>query len=124
MTQPANIDEYIENFPDEVRQVLRKLRRTIKAAAPTASEAIKYRMPTFVLNGNLVHFAAFKSHVGFYPAPSGITRFKDELRSYKGAKGSVQFPLDRPLPFGLVRKIVRFRVEEALGTLKNKRNIK
>jgi uncharacterized protein YdhG (YjbR/CyaY superfamily) len=85
----------------------------IRNVAPDAEEAIKYQIPTFVLNGNLVHFAAYNSHIGFYPTPSGIEAFKDELSGYKSAKGSVQFPLGKPMPFGLIEKIVRFRVEEA-----------
>ena len=111
---PKNIDEYIAGFPEDVRQILEKLRMTIREAAPDAEEAIKYRMPTFTLNGNLVHFAAFKKHIGFYPAPRGIEEFKDELSAYKGAKGSVQFPLDRPVPFELIGRIVKFRVRNHL----------
>ena len=112
-TQPATIDDYIARFPREVQRVLQEVRRAIMAAAPGADEAIKYGVPTFVLNGNLVHFAAFKHHVGFYPTPSGIVTFKDELTSYQSAKGSVQFPIDKPMPLSLIRKIVTFRVREA-----------
>jgi uncharacterized protein YdhG (YjbR/CyaY superfamily) len=90
------------------------MRQTIREAAPGATEAISYRMPTFKLNGNLVHFAAFKNHIGFYPTPSAIERFKEELSPYKWAKGSVQFPLDKPVPYALVKKIVTFRVKENL----------
>ena len=111
---PRNIDEYIAGFPEEVQALLEKLRMTIREAAPDAEEAIKYRMPTFTLNGNLVHFAAFKKHIGFYPAPRGIEEFKDELSVYKGAKGSVQFPLGEPIPFELVGRIVKFRVRNHL----------
>ncbi|MBN1410823.1 MAG: DUF1801 domain-containing protein [Spirochaetales bacterium] len=106
------IDEYIKSFPKEVQKILQQIRATIKKAAPDAEEAIKYRMPTFVLNGNLVHFAAFKNHIGFYPIPSGITAFKNELSAYKQGKGSVQFPLDKPMPLALISKIVKFRVKE------------
>lgn len=108
-----DIDEYIAGFDADVRAILEQLRTSIRKAAPEATEAIKYRIPTFVQNGNLVHFAAFKHHVGFYPTSSGIERFKDELSPYKFAKGSVQFPLDKPVPLKLVEKIVRFRVSEA-----------
>ena len=111
---PRDIDEYIAGFPEDVREILEKLRMTIREAAPDAGEAIKYRMPTFTLNGNLVHFAAFKKHIGFYPAPRGIEEFKDELSAYKGAKGSVQFPLDRPVPFELISRIIKFRVRNQL----------
>src|SRR5674476_1509434 len=93
-----SIDEYIGTFPQEIQTLLEQVRATIRQAAPEAEEAIKYAMPTFVLNGNLVHFAAFKNHIGFYPVPSGIEAFKKELSVYKGAKGSVQFPLDQPMP--------------------------
>jgi uncharacterized protein YdhG (YjbR/CyaY superfamily) len=96
-----------------VRELLAKIRTTIREAAPDAEEAIKYRMPTFTLNGNLVHFAAFKNHIGFYPAPRGIEAFKDELSAYEGAKGSVRFPLDKPIPFDLIGRIVEFRVKES-----------
>lgn len=112
---PQTIDEYITGFPREVQAILEKIRATIQAAAPDAEETISYRMPTFTLSGNLVHFAAFKKHIGFYPAPSGIAKFKKELSAYKGAKGSVQFPLDKPIPLGLIRKIVKFRVKENLA---------
>jgi uncharacterized protein YdhG (YjbR/CyaY superfamily) len=108
------IDEYIAGFPPEVQEVLEQVRTTIKKAAPDAEEAIRYRLPTFRLNGNLVHFGAFKSHVGFYPTPSGIEAFKDELSAYETAKGSVQFPLDEPMPYELIRRIVEFRVNETL----------
>ena len=108
-----DIDEYIAGFPRDVQKTLQQIRATIRRAAPGAEEAIKYQIPTFILNGNLVHFAAFRSHVGFYPTPSGIGAFKDELFPYESAKGSVQFPLDQPMPLGLIEKIVKFRVKEA-----------
>ena len=108
----ASIDEYIVQCSPEVQGTLETLRQVIRETAPGAKEKISYQMPTFYLNGNLVHFAAFKKHIGFYPAPSGITAFKQELSGYKGAKGSVQFPLDKPLPYDLIRKIVAFRVAE------------
>jgi uncharacterized protein YdhG (YjbR/CyaY superfamily) len=109
------IDAYIATFPTEVQERLQALRATIRAAAPEAVETFSYQMPTFNLKGNLVHFAAFKHHIGFYPAPSGITAFQEALSRYKGAKGSVQFPLDQSLPLELVAEIVRFRVGENLA---------
>ena len=115
-----DIDHYISGFPDEIQKLLQQVRETIKKAAPGAQEAIKYAMPTFVLNGNLVHFAAFKSHIGFYPVPSGIEAFKNELSVYKMGKGSIQFPLDRPLPLDLISRIVKFRVMENLEKAKRK----
>jgi uncharacterized protein YdhG (YjbR/CyaY superfamily) len=120
-TAPTSIDEYIANFPKDIQVILKKVRATIKKAAPKAEEAIKYQMPTFVLEGNLVHFAAFKSHIGFYPVPSGIEKFKKELSVYKGAKGSVQFPLDQPIPYELIGKITKFRVQENLNKAKGKK---
>jgi uncharacterized protein YdhG (YjbR/CyaY superfamily) len=110
----TTIDEYIKTFPEHVQIILKKMRVTIRDAAPEAQEAISYQMPTFRLNGNLVHFAAFKNHIGFYPSPSGIEAFKEELSPYKSAKGSVQFPMDKPVPYDLVKKIVQFRVQENL----------
>jgi uncharacterized protein YdhG (YjbR/CyaY superfamily) len=107
-----SIDEYIADFSNEVQDILQKIRTIVKEAAPDAAEAIKYQIPTFVLNGNLVHFAAFEKHIGFYPTPSGIEQFKDELSTYKNAKGSVQFPLGSPIPYKLIEKIVKFRVKE------------
>ena len=111
---PRNIDDYIAGFPDEVQQKLQKMRETIRDAAPDAVEKISYQMPTFALEGNLVHFAAFKHHIGFYPAPRGIEAFQEELAAYKGGKGSVQFPLDQPIPYDLIRRIVVFRVKDNL----------
>jgi uncharacterized protein YdhG (YjbR/CyaY superfamily) len=113
-TTPRTIDEYIAGFPPDVQGILQEIRLTIRQAAPGAEETIKYQMPTFTLEGNLVHFAAFKEHIGFYPVPTGIEAFKDELSAYKGGKGSVQFPLDEPIPFDLIRRIVEFRVQENL----------
>lgn len=121
-TKPENIDEYIAVFPLEVQDILEKIRAAIRKAAPDAAETIKYQIPTFTLYGNLVHFAAFKEHIGFYPGPTGIEKFRHELSVYKGAKGSVQFPLHRPIPFGLISKIVRFRVKENLERTEAKRN--
>lgn len=117
---PQNIDEYIAGFPEDVQELLEKVRKTIREAAPDAEEAIKYQMPTFVLNGNLVHFAAFKNHIGFYPAPRGIEEFKEELSAYKGAKGSVQFPYGEPIPYELIGRIVKFRVSDNLEKAKAK----
>ena len=109
------MDEYIKSFPEDVQGVLEKMRQTIQKVAPEATEAISYQMPTFKLNGkNLVHFAAWKNHIGFYPTPSGTEAFKKELSRYKGAKGSVQFPLGEPIPYDLVKKIVIFRMKENL----------
>jgi len=112
----STIEGYIKTFPPDVRRILEKMRRTIRKAAPEAVEAISYQMPKFKLHGrNLVHFAAWKNHIGFYPQPSGALAFEKELRRYKRAKGSVQFPLDEPIPFDLVEKMVIFRVQEDLG---------
>lgn len=108
------IDEYIAQFPKETQSLLNILRQTIKQAAPQATESISYGLATFKLNGNLVHFGAFKNHIGFYPAPSGIKAFEKELAKYKSAKGSVQFALDQKLPLALIKKIVKFRVKENL----------
>jgi len=120
-----SIDEYISQFPPEIQEILATLRKVIKESAPDAEEKISYQMPTFVLHGNLVHFAAYKNHIGFYPTPSGIEAFKNELSDYKGAKGSVQFPVGRPLPYELISEIVKFRVAEnikqAEGKLKKKK---
>jgi len=115
-----SIDEYIEQFPEEIQTILQKIRSVIKEAAPEATEKISYQMPTFFLKGNLVHFAAYKNHIGFYPAPRGIEKFKEELSQFKGAKGSVQFPMDKPLPLELIRRIVLFRVEENLTNAERK----
>jgi len=111
---PKNIDEYIAGFPQEVQEILEKVRMTIREAAPDAEETINYQIPTFTLKGNLVHFAAFEKHIGFYPTPTGIEKFKNELSVYEGAKGSVKFPLDKPIPFDLISEIVKFRVAENL----------
>jgi uncharacterized protein YdhG (YjbR/CyaY superfamily) len=115
-----SIDDYIATFPDDIQRILQELRATIKAAAPEATEKISYQMPTFFLKGNLVHFAAYKHHIGFYPAPRGIKAFKDELAHYKGGKGSVQFPIGEPLPLELIRRIVQFRVAENLKKAEKK----
>jgi uncharacterized protein YdhG (YjbR/CyaY superfamily) len=112
---PDSIDAYIAQFPPEVQTLLTQMRQTIQKAAPSATEAISYQIPTFRLKGNLVHFAAFKKHIGFYPGAAGIAAFQDELAGYKSAKGSVQFPLDEALPLGLVRKIVKFRAAQNLA---------
>jgi len=107
------MDEYIKTFPNDVQSILEKMRQTIRKAAPEAVEAISYQMPTFKLNGkNLVHFAAWKNHIGFYPTPSGTETFKKELSPYKRTKGSVQFPIELPIPYDLVEKIVIFRMKE------------
>jgi uncharacterized protein YdhG (YjbR/CyaY superfamily) len=108
------IDEYIADFPEDIQKYLKEIRETIKKAAPDAREKISYAMPTFELNGNLVHFAAFQNHIGFYPAPSGIVSFREELSVYKSGKGSIQFPLGSKLPVELITKIVKFRVKENL----------
>ena len=109
------IPEYIAGYPPEVQQILETIRETIRSTAPEATETIAYGIPTFVLHGNLVHFAAYQKHIGFYPAPSGLEAFKDELSGYKGSKGAVQFPLDAPIPYDLIRRITAFRVQENLA---------
>jgi uncharacterized protein YdhG (YjbR/CyaY superfamily) len=112
------IDEYLSMFPKETREILENLRKHISKLVPNAKETINYNIPTFKLHGNLVHFAAFEKHIGFYPTPSGIDAFKEELAPYKPAKGSVKFPINKPIPYDLVEKIVEFRVKEQL----NKKN--
>lgn len=113
-----NIDEYINNFPKDLQDQLKKLRSTIRKAAPNAEEKISYQMPTFALYGNLVYFAAYKKHIGFYPTSSGIKEFQSELTEYKTSKGAVQFPIDQPLPLKLIAKIVKYRVKENIQTKK------
>ena len=113
--QFKTIDEYIATFPKNVQHTLRELRSAIKEAAPDAEETISYGMPTFKLNGVLVYFAAHKNHIGFYPTSSGIRAFKEQLSMYKQSKGTVQFPIDGPIPFDIVKEIVRFRVKENLA---------
>ena len=110
----GSIDEYIADSSPETQKVLTEVRALVRAAAPGATETISYAIPTFDLNGrHLVHFAAYEHHIGFYPTPSGIAAFEEELAPYKRAKGSVQFPLDRPMPQDLIRRIVEFRVRES-----------
>ncbi|MCU0522254.1 MAG: DUF1801 domain-containing protein [Anaerolineae bacterium] len=118
---PKTIDEYIAGFPEHIQEILQQIRKTIHEAAPEAEEAISYQMPTFRLKGNLVHFAAFKNHIGFYPTPTGTEQFHAELSVYEGGKGSVRFPLDEPIPYDLIRRIVTFRVQEALEKAEAKR---
>lgn len=115
-----NIEEYIQGFPPETREMLTRLWLTIKKAAPEAEEVISYQMPAFRFHGMLVYFAGYKSHIGFYPGAAGIAAFKKEISGYKNAKGSVQFPLDEPLPLKLVTNIVKYRVKENLEKAKNK----
>lgn len=111
----SSIDEYIAEFPEGTRRLLEEIREIITQSAPNATETISYAIPTFDLGGrHLVHFAAFEHHIGFYPTPTGMEAFKDELSRYPSGKGSVQFPMDEPLPADLIRRIVRFRVEENL----------
>ena len=120
-TKPNEIGEYIAGFPKDIQKILEQIRVTIKEAAPEAEETISYAIPTFTLKGNLVHFAAFKNHIGFYPAPTGNEAFKKELSVYKTGKGSVQFPLDKPMPLNLITKMVKFRVKENLERVKTKK---
>jgi len=114
-SQSKNIDDYIATFPQNVQHRLRELRSAIREAAPQAEESISYGMPTFKLNGNLVHFAAYNKHIGFYVPSSVILAFKEKLSSYKQSKGTVQFPIDWPIPLDTVKEIVRFRVKENLA---------
>lgn len=116
-----NIDKYIAQFPKETQQLLKQIRALVNQAAPEAEETIKYGMPTFVLNGNLVHFAGYKNHIGFYPIPTAIKAFEKELSIYKRGKGSVQFPLDKPLPLPLIKKIIAFRIAENLQKKESKK---
>jgi uncharacterized protein YdhG (YjbR/CyaY superfamily) len=118
MKTPKTIDDYIGRFPKEVQARLEQMRSTIRKAAPKADESISYGIPSFTLNGKLVWYAAFKNHIGFYPRTSGIAAFKKELAPYRQAKGSVQFPLDKPLPLSIVSRIVKFRVNENLSKRK------
>lgn len=109
---PVTVEAYIQEFPEEVQEIMQKIRAIVKEEAPDAQEKISYGMPTFSYKGALVHFAAYKKHIGFYPTPSGITRFEEQIKSYKHAKGSVQFPLSKPIPYDLIRQIVKARVTE------------
>lgn len=121
MKKPTNIDEYLLSFPIDIQKKLEQMRTSIKKAAPMANEVISYGMPAFKLNGMLVWFAAHTKHIGFYPRVTGIEAFKKELSIYKWAKGSVQFPLDKPLPLGLITKMVKFRVNENMERVKLKK---
>ena len=123
---PQTIDEYIAGFPPDIPAILQQIRMTVRAAAPEAQETISYQMPTFTLHGNLVHFAAFTNHIGFYPTPSGMEEFEQALAPYKGGKGSARFPLDQPIPYDLIDAIVRFRVAEnqAKAATKRKKTVR
>ena len=118
--KPQTIDEYIARFPQEIQELLETMRATIREVAPDAEETINYQIPTFKLKGNLVHFAAYKTHIGFYPASSGIEKFKKELSAFKTSKGTAQFPLDKPLPLELIQKITKYRVIENLQKAEGK----
>lgn len=122
-SQVTTIDQYIAEFPEEIQSILEQIRTTIKKTAPAAKEAMKYGMPTFVYEGNLVHFAAFKNHFGFYPAPSGIEAFDKQTSQYKAGKGTLQFPIDQPIPYDLIVQIVQYRLQEneAKAALKKKK---
>jgi len=118
---PKTIDGYIAGFPKEVQAILEKIREIIKESAPGVEEAISYQIPTFKLKGNLVHFAAYKKHIGFYPAASGIEKFMEDLSAYEVSKGAVRFPIDQPIPYDLIREIVAFRVKENLERVQTKK---
>jgi len=117
---PKNIDEYVKGFPDDVQQILQEIRTTIRKAAPNAEETISYRMPTFTLKGLLVSFAAYKKHIGLYPAPRGGEKFNKELSPYRAAKSTVKFPLDKPVPFQLIRQMVKLRAKENLRRVRER----
>jgi len=121
---PKTIDEYIGGFPEEIQERLKKIRLTIRNAAPEAKETIKYQMPTFTLKGNLISFAAYKRHIALYPAPEGDEQFNLELSAYKAEKSTVRFPLDRPIPYDLISRIVKYRIEDnqRRAEVKAKRN--
>ena len=120
-TKFKTVDEYLSTFPPKTKSILRELRNTIKQAAPQAEELISYNMPAFKLNGVLVYYAAYKEHIGFYPTSSPIRVFKNELTDYKTSKGAIQFPIEESIPMGLVKRIVKFRVNENLGKTKAKK---
>lgn len=111
----TNVDQYIASFPPQVQTILQTLRQSIQQIAPQAQEKISYQMPTYYLNGNLVHFAGYHNHIGFCPTPSAIEAFQAQLTPYKTSKGAIQFPIDQPLPLGLIQAIVKFRLEQALA---------
>lgn len=113
------IDQYIDLFEPETKNILNKIKKAIKQAAPRATETIKYGIPTFVFKGNLVHFGGYKNHVGFYPATSGIEAFKKQLAKYQSGKGTIRFAIDKPVPFDLIKQIVKFRVEQNLAKARN-----
>jgi len=121
MKRPEDVDEYIRSYPKEIQNLLEKIRATIKRVVPQANEVISYGMPAFKYHGMVAWFAAHTKHLGFYPGASGIEAFKKELSNYKGAKGSVQFPFDKPLPLDLVKRIVKFKVNENLLRIKAKK---
>jgi len=120
----STIDKYISTFPKDVQKKLESIRQTIKKAAPRAEETIRYQIPAFKLNGHLIYFAGFKNHVSIYPAPRAAADFKKELSEYKGGKGTVQFPLDKPIPLSLIRRIVKYRIKENFNKVNNKRRVK
>jgi uncharacterized protein YdhG (YjbR/CyaY superfamily) len=122
MKTAADIESFIADFPEEVQKTLNKLRAVIQKAAPDAQEAINYGIPTFKLKGNLVHFSAYKNHIGFYPGASPIAAFADDLAAYETSKGTVKFPIGTPIPFELITQIVKFRVEENLKKAETKKN--
>ena len=122
--RPKDIDDYIASFPHEIQAILEKIRSTIKEAAPGAQEKISYQMPTFALAGNLIHFAAFKNHIGLYPPVEGDAKLKAQTAPYKGEKGNLKFPLDQPIPYTLISRIVKFRVKEQLERAESKRRKK
>jgi uncharacterized protein YdhG (YjbR/CyaY superfamily) len=120
---PINVDEYISNYPVKVQIILRKIRQTIRSAVPKAEETISYQMPAYKFEGNLIFFAAFKEHIGIYPLPSGINKFKKELSRYASGKGSIKLPLDEPIPYLLIKKIVIYRANENIAKAKRKKKI-
>lgn len=114
---PKDIDDYIAGFPPEVQEILQKVRSTIKDAVPDAAEAIKYQIPTFTLQGNLISFAAYKKHIGIYPTPAGTAQFSREIAPYRGAKSTVRFPVGQPIPYDLISQMARFRAKEHLANI-------
>lgn len=118
MKAVTTIDAYIKTFPKNIQELLKEMRKVIHETAPEATETIAYGIPTFKLNGNLVHFGGYKEHIGFYPAPSGIKEFKDELAPYESGKGSLKFPIDQPIPYDVIKRVVQFRVKENLAKKK------